>query len=96
MTHKGWCVVKHQTNKQTNNFVMTQKKYPQNLHTPKNIRFFWNPKNIEVQNFEPPKNSPSLRMYKNIRVPPGVGMKYIDWYAIHRNPYNACSVGDGK
>ena len=29
------------------------------------------PKNIEIQNFEPPENGPSLRMYENIRVPPG-------------------------
>ena len=27
-------------------------------------------KYIEIQNFEPPKNGPSLRMYENIRVPP--------------------------
>ena len=50
---------------------MTQ-KYPQSLHTPKHIHFSENPKNIEFQNFEPPKNDPSLRtyMYENIRVPP--------------------------
>ena len=32
---------------------MTPKKYPQNLHTPKIINFSENPKNIEIQNFEP-------------------------------------------
>ena len=49
---------------------MTPKKYPQNLHTLKNIHFYENQKNIEIQNFEPPKNDPSLRMFENIRVPP--------------------------
>ena len=34
---------------------MTPKKYPQNLHTPKNIYFYENPKNIEIRNFEPKK-----------------------------------------
>ena len=43
-------------------------KYPQNLQTPKSI--FLNPQNIEIQNYEPPKNDPSLRMYENIRVTP--------------------------
>ena len=33
---------------------MTPKKYPQNLHTPKIIHFSENPKNIEIQNLEPP------------------------------------------
>ena len=45
-------------------------KNPQNLHTPKNIHFSENPQNIEILNFEPPKNDPSLRIYENIRVPP--------------------------
>ena len=49
---------------------MTPKKYPQNLHTPKNIHFSENPKNIEIQIFEPPKSDPSLRMYETIRAPP--------------------------
>ena len=31
------------------------KKYPQNLHTPKDIYFSENPKNIEIQNFGPRK-----------------------------------------
>ena len=48
---------------------MTPKKYPLNLHAPKNIHFSENPQNIEIQNFEP-KNGPSIRMYENIRVLP--------------------------
>ena len=57
---------------------MTPKNYPQNLHTQKNIHFSEKPKTYG--NFDPPhpppppppkkKNSPSLRMYENIRVPP--------------------------
>ena len=40
-------------------FCDVPKKYPQNLHTPpqkkkKKISFLENPKNIEIQNFEPP------------------------------------------
>ena len=53
---------------------------PKNIHksfiSPKNIHFSENSKNIEILNFEPPKNDPSLRMYENIRVappPPGRG-----------------------
>ena len=30
-------------------------KYPQNLHTPKIFSFRKTPKDIEIQNFEPPK-----------------------------------------
>ena len=37
---------------------MTQKKYPQNIHTQKNIYFSENPKNIEIQNVEPKKKLP--------------------------------------
>ena len=49
--------------------------WPQkNIHKifrPKKIFFFLKtPKNIEIQNFYPPKNGPSLRMCENIRVPP--------------------------
>ena len=47
-------------------------QYPQNLHAPKIFIFLKAPRNIEIQNFEPPKNDSSLRMYENIRVPPGV------------------------
>ena len=50
---------------------MTPKKYPQNISTPKKYSFFSKPKKkIEIQNFEPQNNSPSLRMCENIRVPP--------------------------
>ena len=49
---------------------------PKNIHKifiPQKYSFFWTPpKNIEIQNFEPPKNYLSLRMYENIRVPLGV------------------------
>ena len=46
------------------------KNYPQNLHVQKNIHFSENPKNIEIQSFEPKENDPSLRMYENISPPP--------------------------
>ena len=50
---------------------MTPKNYSQNLHVPQNIFIFLKTqKNIEIQNFEPKKSDPSLRMYENIRVPP--------------------------
>ena len=49
---------------------MTTKKYPQNLHTPKNIHFLKTEENIENQNCEPKKNDPSLRMNENIRESP--------------------------
>ena len=49
---------------------MTPQKYPQNLHTPKNIYFSENPKKYWNSKFWTPKNDPSLRMYKNIWVPP--------------------------
>ena len=49
---------------------------PKNIHIifiPQKIFIFLKtPKNIEIQNFEPPKNGQSLRMYENIRVPPWV------------------------
>ena len=48
---------------------MTQNKYPQNLHTPKNIYFSENPKKYWNLKFWTPKNYPSLRMYENISVP---------------------------
>ena len=52
--------------------LQKKKKYPQNLHTPKNFHFPEPPppQNNEIQNFEPPKNDQSLRIYENIRVPP--------------------------
>ena len=41
-------------------FCYDPQKYPQSLHTPKNIHFSQNPKNIEMQNFELPNGvSPS-------------------------------------
>ena len=57
---------------------MTQKKYPQNLHTQKNIYFSENPKNIETQNFDPKK---MVRAYVCMKIseyppsppPPGSG-----------------------
>ena len=39
-------------------------------HTQKIFIFLETPKSIEIQNFDPPKNDPSLCMYENIRVPP--------------------------
>ena len=64
-------------------------KYPQNLHTLKNIYFSEKQKNIEVQNFHPPpppkkkkkkKRDPSLRIYENIRVPP-YKYNYLLWFS---------------
>ena len=34
---------------------MTPQKYPQNLHTPQKFSFLKTRKNVEIQNFEPPK-----------------------------------------
>ena len=54
--------------------ISTKSSYPP---PPQNIHFSENSKNIEIQNFEPPppkKNSPSLRMCENIRVPPPPGI----------------------
>ena len=50
---------------------MTPKVSTKSLY-PENIYFSENPKNIENQNLEPPKNDPSLRMYENIRPPLGI------------------------
>ena len=36
-------------------FYDDPKRYPQNLHTPKNIQFSENPQKIEIQNCEPLK-----------------------------------------
>ena len=51
---------------------MTPKIYPQYLHTPKKFSFLKNPKEIEIQNFEPQKIAQAyiICMYENIRVPP--------------------------
>ena len=46
------------------------KKYSQNLDTQNILIFLKTPKDIIIQNFEPPKNNQSLRMYENIRVTP--------------------------
>ena len=51
---------------------------PKNIHKiliPQKIFIFLKtPKNMEIQNFEPPqKNGPSLRMCENFRVPPPPG-----------------------
>ena len=48
-----------------------KKKYRQYLQ----IYFSENPTKIEIQNFEPQKNDPSLRMFENIRVPPSGALK---------------------
>ena len=45
--------------------ISTKSSYPQKI-----LIFLKTPKNIEIQNFEPKKNAPSLRMCENIRVPP--------------------------
>ena len=50
---------------------MTPKKYPQNLHTPKKYYFSENPKNIEIQNFEPPKMTRAYVCMKISEYPPG-------------------------
>ena len=49
---------------------MTPQKYPQNLHTPKNINFSENPQKYWNGKFRTQNNDPRLRMYKNIRLPP--------------------------
>ena len=43
--------------------ISTKSPYPKKY-------FSENPKNIEIQSFEPQKNDPSVRMYKNIKVRP--------------------------
>ena len=46
------------------NFVMTPKKYSQDLHIPKILFFQKTPKNIEIQNFGPKKvTRPNVQMY---------------------------------
>ena len=51
-------------------FCDDPKKYPQNLHTPKKYLLFWKPKKYWNSEFWPPKDSPSRRMFENIRVHP--------------------------
>ena len=50
---------------------MTQKIYPQNLHTPKNIHFSENSKNIGIQNFEPQKMTRAYVCMKISKYPLG-------------------------
>ena len=45
----------HRNDPYIDQFCGDPKKYPQNLHTPKNIYFLKPPKIIEIQNFEPQK-----------------------------------------
>ena len=61
---------------------MTPKKYPQNFDTPKNYSFFLKtPKNIEIQNFDPPpppkKKKKKARAYVCVKIselpPPPLG-----------------------
>ena len=50
---------------------MTQKEYPQNLHTQKSIFFLKTPKNIEIQNFEPQKMTRAYVCMKILEYPHG-------------------------
>ena len=50
---------------------MNPKKYPQNLHTLKNINFSENPKNIEIQNFKPQKMTRAYQCMKISEYPAG-------------------------
>ena len=49
---------------------MTPKKYLQNFYTPNNIYFSKNPKNIEIQNFEPKKMGRAYVCMKISEYPP--------------------------
>ena len=60
----------HRNDPQTSPILWWPKKYPQNLHTPKNIHISENPKEYWNSEFWTQKNGPSLRMWENIRVPP--------------------------
>ena len=61
----------HRNGPQTSPILWWPKKYPQNLHTPKKYSSFSKPpKILKFRILNPPKNSPSLRMCENIRVPP--------------------------
>ena len=51
---------------------MAQNKYPQNLHTPKNVYFSENPQKIEIQNFEPKKMTRAYVCMKISENPPGI------------------------
>ena len=54
---------------------MAPKKYPQNLHTQKNINFSENPKNIEIQIFDPKKMVRAYVCMKISEYPPGPGTR---------------------
>ena len=51
-------------------FCDDPKIYPQNLHIPKKFIFLKNPKNIEIQNFEPPKIARAYVCVKISEYPP--------------------------
>ena len=57
---------------------------PKNIHkifiSQKIFIFLKTPKNIEMQNFEPKKNGPSLRKCENIRVPPPPPPPWVQGY----------------
>ena len=54
---------------------MTQKKYPQNLHNQKIFIFLKTLKNIEIQNFEPPKMTHPTYAWKFQSTPPPGGVR---------------------
>ena len=49
---------------------MTQKKYPQNFHTPKIFIFLKTQKNIEIQKFDPKKSGRAYVCMKISEYPP--------------------------
>ena len=61
---------------------MTPKKYPQNLHTRKNIYFSENQKNIEIQNIEPKKMT---RAYVCMKI-----SEYPTWGPVRKYFFNVC------
>ena len=66
---------------------MTPQKYPQNLQTPKNIYFSENPKNIEIQNFEPKKMTRAYVCMKITESPLGV----YDHVNVQNKKHNLCN-----
>ena len=50
------------------------------IFTPQKIFIFWKPQKILIFKILNPKNDPSLRMYENIRVPPGAISHRFFWY----------------
>ena len=65
--------------------ISTKSSYPKKIFI-----FLKTPKNIEIQNFEPKKNGPSLRICENIRVPPPWGQSMLQTNGCGRksNAYN--------